>query len=71
MEDAYENKEKSRDGKWPTCNIHQVAVDVQKAAQAKFGVDFESISAAGIFYSASSCEVFVCRGFCKSQQFLR
>lgn len=52
MEQAYDDKAKSRDGKWPTCNIHQVAVDVQKAAQEKFGVDFETISSAGKIWIA-------------------
>lgn len=49
MEDTYDAKEKSRNGKWPTCNLHQIAVDMQRAAQDKFGVDFESISSAGNF----------------------
>jgi hypothetical protein len=49
MEQAFDNKTKTRDGKWPTCNLHQIAVDMQKTAQEKFGVDFESISSAGKF----------------------
>ncbi|KAI6176624.1 hypothetical protein M3Y97_00818400 [Aphelenchoides bicaudatus] len=51
IEQAYDDKSKTRDGKWPTCNLHQIAVDVQKAAQDKFGVDFEAISSAGDFAS--------------------
>ena len=54
MEQVYDNKAKTRDGKWPPCNTHAIATDVQKAAQEKFGVDFESISAAGDFASRNN-----------------
>jgi hypothetical protein len=47
MEKAYDDKSKSRDGKWSPCNLHQIASYMQKLAQDKFGVEFESVSSAG------------------------
>ncbi|KAI6187762.1 Ground-like domain protein [Aphelenchoides besseyi] len=51
MEKVYEEKSKTRDGKWSKCNIQQVANGIQKAAQEKFGVDFETVAGTGDFAS--------------------
>ncbi|KAI1725818.1 ground-like domain-containing protein [Ditylenchus destructor] len=51
MDSTYKNLSQSRNGKWKKCNIHQVAVAIQKNAQDKFGVDFEAVVGAGDYAS--------------------
>ncbi|KAH7722542.1 Protein GRD-15 [Aphelenchoides avenae] len=49
MDKVYNTLANSRNGKWKKCNIHQVAVAVQRAAKDRFDVDFEAVSGAGDF----------------------
>uniref|UniRef100_A0A1I8BUD6 Ground-like domain-containing protein n=1 Tax=Meloidogyne hapla TaxID=6305 RepID=A0A1I8BUD6_MELHA len=51
MDNTYRNLSRSREGKWKTCNLHQVAVATQRNAEKHFGVDFEIVVGAGDFAS--------------------
>ncbi|CAD5220944.1 unnamed protein product [Bursaphelenchus xylophilus] len=54
MSDTYDQLSKSRNGKWKKCNIHQVTVAVQRAAEQRFDVQFEAVTGAGDFASKNN-----------------
>lgn len=54
MSNTYETLAKSRNGKWKKCNIHQVTVAIQRAAQERFDVQFEAVTGAGDFASKNN-----------------
>ncbi|KAH7716146.1 Protein GRD-15 [Aphelenchoides avenae] len=51
MDGTYTRLSTSRNGKWKKCNLQQVANAIQKDAEARFGVSFETVAGAGDYAS--------------------
>ena len=51
MISTYQNLSQSRNGQWKKCNIHQVAVNLQRNAENHFKTQFETVVGAGDYAS--------------------
>jgi hypothetical protein len=53
INDAYDQLKNSRDGKWSSCNIQQIANKVQDLAQKRFNTTFEAMAGVSDYASKS------------------